>query len=259
MAVALIQGASRGLGLQFTQVLAARANVAKIIATSRTAENSSSLLEICQKYPDKIHLVNLDVTDEKQIKDSVPLVKEWTGGKIDLLVNCSAILHPSGKGETSLRDVSLEGLKKTFETNTIGPLLMSKYYSPLILKSGGFIGSQTEKKHTGILVNISARVSSISDNKLGGWYSYRLSKTALNQATRNLSIELGRGKSKVICVALHPGTVDTDLSRAYHKGVPAGKLFSTEKSVNYLLSVIDNLSYEDTGKFINWDGGEIPF
>lgn len=74
-----------------------------------------------------------------------------------------------------------------------------------------------------------------------------------------MSIELGRGKSKVICVALHPGTVDTDLSRPYHKNVPAGKLFSAEKSANYLLSIIDNLSYEDTGKFINWDGTEIPF
>jgi len=259
MAVALVQGASRGLGLQFTQILASRPNVAKVIATSRTAENSANLAEIRHRYPDKIHLINVDVTDEEHIRNCVPIIKEQSGGKLDLLINCSAILHPSGKGETSLRDVSLEGLKKTFETNTIGPLLMAKYYSPLILKSKGSMGSQTDKKHTGILVNVTARVSSISDNQLGGWYSYRLSKTALNQATKNLSIELGRGKSKVICVALHPGTVDTDLSRPYHKNVPAGKLFSAEKSANYLLSIIDNLSYEDTGKFINWDGTEIPF
>lgn len=102
-------------------------------------------------------------------------------------------------------------------------------------------------------------------------------------ATKNLSIELGRGKSKVICVALHPGdlnkdfffssprhitilfsslhtgTVDTDLSRPYHKGVPADKLFSTEKSVNYLMSIIDKLSVEDTGKCLAWDGNAIPF
>lgn len=99
-------------------------------------------------------------------------------------------------------------------------------------------------------------------------------------ATKNLSIELGRGKSKVICVALHPGiirvlyipqfyffqnvylstgTVNTDLSRPYHKGVPADKLFSTEKSVNYLLAIIDKLNVKDSGKFIAWDGNEIPF
>jgi len=112
---------------------------------------------------------------------------------------------------------------------------MAKYYSPLLLKSSGLFGQQnkqqsTDKKHGGILVNITAKVSSIAgtlivskqsqfkgcitlkifiyaDNQTGGWYSYRLSKTALNMATKNLSIELGRGKSKVICVALHPGII----------------------------------------------------
>ena len=108
MAVALIQGASRGLGLQFAQILASRANVAKVIATSRTAENAASLTELRQRYPDKIHLVNVDVTNEEHIKSCVPIIKEQSGGRIDLLINCSAILHPSGKGETSLRDVSLE-------------------------------------------------------------------------------------------------------------------------------------------------------
>lgn len=108
MAVALVQGASRGLGLQFTQILASRPNVAKVIATSRTAENSANLAEIRHRYPDKIHLINVDVTDEEHIRNCVPIIKEQSGGKLDLLINCSAILHPSGKGETSLRDVSLE-------------------------------------------------------------------------------------------------------------------------------------------------------
>ena len=92
---------------------------------------------------------------------------------------------------------------------------------------------------------------------LGGWYSYRLSKAALNMATKNLSIELGRGKKKVTCIALHPGTVDTDLSRAYHKSVP--KLFSTEESVRMMLEVIDSLSIDDSGKLFTYDRTQLPF
>ena len=94
---------------------------------------------------------------------------------------------------------------------------------------------------------------------LGGWYSYRMSKAALNMATKNLSIELGRGSRKVICVSLHPGTVNTDLSRPYHKNVPEGKLFSVEYSVDCLMTIINNLKAKDTGKFFVWDQSEMPF
>lgn len=92
---------------------------------------------------------------------------------------------------------------------------------------------------------------------LGGWYSYRMSKAALNMATKNLSIELGRGRNKVICVALHPGTVDTDLSRPYHKNVKT--LFSAEQSVQKLLSIIDSLTIQDSGKFFTYDREPLPF
>lgn len=182
MAVALIQGASRGLGLQFSKVLSSRPDVSKVIATSRGAENEAALLEIQRQYPNKLALVNIDVTKEEDIKKSVAAITEKSGGKIDLLVNCSAILHPSGKGETSLRDVSaevtiiiflyskipkflkifLQGLRRTFETNTIGPLLIAKYFSPLLLKGSGMLGSQSDKKHSSLFVNITAKVSSIS-------------------------------------------------------------------------------------------------
>lgn len=94
---------------------------------------------------------------------------------------------------------------------------------------------------------------------LGGWYSYRMSKAALNMATRNLSIELGRSRPKVVCVSLHPGTVNTDLSRPYHRNVPNDKLFSAEHSVNCLMGIINSLSIEKTGKAYNWDGTELPW
>lgn len=106
MAVVFIQGASRGLGLQFSKVLSSRPDITKVIATSRGAENEAALIDIQKQFPDKLVLISLDVTKEDNIKRSVPLITEKAGGKIDLLVNCSAILHPSGRGETSLRDVS---------------------------------------------------------------------------------------------------------------------------------------------------------
>ena len=120
------------------------------------------------------------------------------------------------------------------------------------------------------------RVGSISDNRLGGWYGYRMSKAALNMANKNLAIEHGRGKSRyekflifltlklcfdrrVLCLCLHPGTTDTDLSRPYHKGVPKDKLFSTQFSVMKMMEVVDSASMEDTGRFIAWDGQDIQF
>lgn len=109
------------------------------------------------------------------------------------------------------------------------------------------------------MVNMSARVGSIGDNRFGGWYSYRLSKAALNMTTKNLSIELGRGKKRVICLSLHPGTVDTDLSRPYHKNVAKDKLFTPELSVSKLLTVIDNATIDQSGAYLDYQGEKIVF
>ncbi|XP_023330474.1 uncharacterized protein LOC111702901 [Eurytemora carolleeae] len=108
----------------------------------------------------------------------------------------------------------------TFTVNTFAPLLMAKHLAPLLQKGTGLVGSQQfkedpKKSHSSVIVNMSARVGSISDNRLGGWYSYRMSKSGMNMATKCLSLELGRGKNRVICLSLHPGTTDTDLSKPY--------------------------------------------
>ncbi|XP_072025772.1 C-signal-like [Amphiura filiformis] len=262
MARALIQGASRGLGLQFCRHILKSAPSAYVFATCRNPSSADDLHLLRDSYPERLEIVELDVTQEGQIKNAAELVKERSNGSVDLLINCAAMLHPSGKGETSLKDVSGMGLLDTFSTNTIGPLLMAKYFAPLLAKGSGSFGQPSEdqkKKHTGVLVNMSARVGSITDNVLGGWYSYRMSKSALNMATKNLSLELGRGRSKVICVCFHPGTVNTDLSRPYHRNVPKDKLFTTEYSVECLMSIVDKLSMDDTGKYMAWDGQEIAF
>jgi len=256
MAAVFIQGASRGIGLEFVKMLSSRPGV-EVIGGCRDPEAARQ--RNCN-LPN-VRFVECDVTREEDLQNTSTFIKE-NYGKLDLAVNVSGILHPSGRGETRLQDVGFQALEETFRVNTFGPLMMARYFSPLLQLGSGRIGSQSEdvkQGHTGVLAHISARVGSISDNRLGGWYSYRMSKAALNMANKNLSVELGRGKKKVVCLCLHPGTTDTELSRPYQKGVPRDKLFSTEFSVCRMLEVLDSASMKDTGKFFAWDGQEIPF
>ncbi len=119
------------------------------------------------------------------------------------------------------------------------------------------IFSQSPSVPTSRIVNISARVGSISDNHLGGWYSYRISKAALNMFTKTLSIEMKKHQCCVI--SLHPGTTDTDLSKPFQKNVKPIKLFSTSYSVEQMLNVISTLDMSKSGKFYGYDGSEIEF
>ncbi|OWF49495.1 uncharacterized protein LOC110451712 [Mizuhopecten yessoensis] len=257
--VSLVQGASRGIGLQFCKTILQRHPSSVVIATCRQPNNSSGLQELKAQNPDRLDLCVLDVTKDEQIENVAKFTKEKYG-MLDLLINNAGMLHTSGKGETSLRDVSRKGLLETFDANTVGPLLMAKSFGPLLKSGTGYFGmksADSKKQHASILVNMSAKVGSITDNQLGGWYSYRLSKAALNMCSKNLSLELGRGSKPVLCVSLHPGTVDTDLSRPYHKNVP--KLFTTEYSVDCLLDVVESLTISDTGKFFLYDRTVFPF
>ncbi|KAK8504535.1 hypothetical protein V6N12_017814 [Hibiscus sabdariffa] len=125
-----------------------------------------------------------------------------------------------------------------------------------LLRVGGGLGTERD---VAVVANVSARVGSIGDNRLGGWHSYRSSKAALNQLTKTISVEFGRKKDPVACILLHPGTVDTDLSRPFQRNVPAEKLFTKEFSVQKLLNIINNTKQQDNGKFFAWDGQEIPW
>ncbi|XP_062375601.1 C-signal [Sardina pilchardus] len=260
-AVALVQGASRGLGLEFCKHILSFKAPAAVVATCRNPEAATDLAALAAQHPGRVTVLKVDVSREDDIKGAAEVVKK-SFGKVDLIINSSAMLHPTGKGETGLRDVSAQATLSTLTTNAVGPLIMAKYFSPLLQKGSGLFGQQPPEKakqHSGIIVNITARVGSIADNALGGWYSYRMSKVALNMATRNLSIELGRGRPKVLCVALHPGTLNTDLSRPYHRNVPKDKLFSTQHSVEHLMALIESLNFDKSGKAYAWDGSELPW
>ncbi len=246
---AVVVGASRGIGLAFVDSLLRDLAVARVFATSRRAEVEDNLTELARAHGERLCPLDLDVTAEPTVSTAAAAVA-GEAGRVDLLIYCAGLLHDGDahQPEKRLADVTLEGLQRSFVVNAVGPALIAKHFHGLL--------HRTERA---VFASLSARVGSIEDNRLGGWYGYRASKAAQNMITRNLSIELRRTARSVICVALHPGTVDTALSRPFQGKVPEGKLFSPTRAAGQLLGVIDQLQPEDNGRFLAWDGQPIPW
>ncbi len=166
---------------------------------------------------------------------------------LDLIIATNGILHDGDIiPEKSLGEVSAEKFRRIFEVNTIIPALIAKHFLPKL-----------NREKPSRFAALSARVGSISDNRLGGWYAYRSSKAALNMIIKNSAIEIGRRNKQAIIVGLHPGTVDSDLSKPFQGNVPDGHLFTPEYCAQRLLNVLENLTPEQTGKCFAWDGKEI--
>ncbi|KAF3450204.1 hypothetical protein FNV43_RR06284 [Rhamnella rubrinervis] len=248
--VSMVQGASRGIGLEFVKQLLEKNEKGHIIATCRSPNAATGLAELKNKFAERLSILPLDVTVESTIEESAKFIQERYGS-LNLLINASGILSISDvlQPETTLSKVQKSSLLYAYEVNAVGPILVIKHMWPL-LKIGG--GSGTERD-VAVVANLSARVGSIGDNRLGGWHSYRSSKTALNQLTKTISVEFARRKDPIVCILLHPGTVDTDLSRPFQRNVPEGKLFAKEFSVQRLLSIINSAKSHDNGKFYAWD------
>lgn len=254
--ISMVQGCSRGIGLEFVKQLLQKSEKGHVIATCRKPNEASGLLSLKNMFAQRLSILPMDVTDESTIEASAKSIKDRYGS-LNLLVNASGILSIPDvlQPETTLLKVEKSSLLLTYEINAVGPILVIKHMWPL-LKAGGGTGTDRD---VAVVANISARVGSIGDNRLGGWHSYRSSKAALNQLTKTVSVEFARRKDPVICILLHPGTVDTDLSKPFQRNVPEGKLFTKEYSVQKLLGIIDHAKIQDNGKFFAWDGQEIPW
>ena len=223
----VILGAAGAIGSAFTNLLSQKYPNASLFAFSRNGEHS------------------INYSSEDSIAEAAELAAKEKS--LDLVIVANGILHEETLiPEKSLRDLSAEKFHRVFEVNTITPALIAKYFLPKL-----------NKEKLSVFSALSARVGSISDNQLGGWYAYRASKAALNMIIKNAAIEVGRRNKHAIIVGLHPGTVDSDLSKPFQGNVADGQLFTPGYSAEKLLAVLENLSVEQTGKCFAWDGKEI--
>ena len=220
-------GSSGGIGQAFVDVLSLQYPYAHLHPFSRTGK------------------FQIDYTSEDSIAEAAHTASN--SGPLDLVIVTNGMLHSKEiMPEKSLKELSRENFQHLFEANTIVPSLIAKHFLPHL-----------NRDNTSIFAALSARVGSISDNELGGWYAYRASKAALNMIIKNAAIEIGRRNKNAIIVGLHPGTVDTDLSRPFHKNVPMDQLLTPHQSVTKLLEVLASLTFSQSGKCFAWDGEEI--
>jgi len=239
LTVAVI-GASGGLGSAFAAALEAAPAVARVFTFSRAEVACRSAKTTWQA---------LDLEDEASIARAAETLR-GAGGGLNIAIVATGLLH-DGAGlqpEKSWRSLDHAALQRAFAVNAGGPALIAKHLLPLLVKD-----------RKSVFAALSARVGSIEDNHLGGWHAYRASKAALNMLIRTLAVELARRNDHALCVALHPGTVDTALSRPFRSTVPEGKLFTPDFAAGRLLAVIDSLSPGHSGGLFAWDGQRIPF
>ncbi len=233
MSRAAIIGAGGGIGAALVAALAASGRYETIFALSRDPETRSG----------SIVAGRIDVADPTSIASAA----ESIGGALDLVIVATGTLHDADGGpERSLKALDPARLAHSFAVNTIGPALVLKHFVPLL-----------PRDRPAVIACLSARVGSISDNRTGGWYGYRASKAALNQIVRTAAIEIARSHRQVICVALHPGTVATDLSAPFRSSIPEDKLFTPAFAAEHLLAVLGALTPSESGRIFAWDGVEI--
>jgi len=230
-------GASGGLGSAFVHLLSQKVGV-KIIALSRSAVDFN--LPCVRSH-------QIDFNDEETLRNAAEIAIE--SGPLDLVIVATGLLHNSSvMPEKSIHDLSEKKFQKLFMANTIGPALVAKHFLPKL-----------HRNKRAVFAALSARVGSIEDNQLGGWYAYRASKAALNMIIKTASIEMARRQKLTIVVCLHPGTVASKLSEPFQRNVPNNKLFNPDFAAAKLMNVIDKITTADSGKVFAWDGSEIPY
>lgn len=229
-------GASGGIGQGFVKHLCASTKTARIYSFSRNQGET---------HHEKIIYHPLDLTDERSIVMAAAAIPDDI--KLDIVIIAAGVLHDGDlQPEKSLKDLDFQKFQNVFAVNTIGPALVMKYFLP-----------KMQKEKRSVFAALSARVGSISDNQIGGWYAYRASKAALNMLIKNASIEMARRYKEAVIIALHPGTVDTDLSKPFQGHVPSHKLFTSDQATEKMLMVIDQVMPKDSGKIFDYAGDEI--
>ncbi|MFH0263243.1 SDR family NAD(P)-dependent oxidoreductase [Vibrio barjaei] len=233
----LIVGASGGIGSALSQHILTHTN-ANVFATYRSAQ--------LRVQHARLRWYALDVTAENDY-GSLTMSLNVEVDHLDWVINCVGALSINEQTpEKNIKAVTSNNLMTSIQVNTMPTLLLAKHVLPFLRRSDA-----------PRFATISARVGSIDDNELGGWYSYRCSKAALNMALKNISIEWGRLMKRSCTIALHPGTTDTELSLPFQANVPEKQLFAPDKTAGLLFHILENLRPEDNGRFIAYDGSDI--
>jgi len=226
---AVVFGASGGIGSALADALRTEQNVVRVETVSRSGATDH----------------HCDYHNEANIAETAAAISD--NGPVHLVIVATGILHSEGVApEKTWKSLDAETMAQVFAVNTIAPVMIAKHMLPLLAK---------DRKSA--FAALSARVGSISDNRLGGWLSYRASKSALNMSIKTLSIELARLNKQAIVLGLHPGTVQTPLSEPFRGNVPSGKLFAPEQSAKLLLNTLENATVEDSGTVLAYDGDPI--
>lgn len=230
----LIVGGSGAIGKAFVSHYAKQG--AHIHALSRTVQQAAS---------DQVIYHQIDYDDENTLAAAIQSAS--TQAPFDRVIIATGLLHENALlPEKSLRDLSADKFQRIFAANTIVPSLIAKHALPKL--------NREAPSHFAAL---SARIGSISDNQLGGWYAYRASKAALNMIIRNAAIETARRNKHAVIVGLHPGTVDSPLSAPFRSTVAAEKLFSPTFAAQSMAAVLEGLTPAQSGKCFAWDGQEV--
>ena len=219
---ALVFGASGGIGQAFSRFLESKLGSENVVKISRSFDG-------------------FEISDEEKIFK----LSESIEGSFNLIINATGVLQTTEEGpEKTINVVKQKSMIDMMKINAIGPALLLKNFS-----------KKLDKTKFSVFVNLSARVGSISDNRLGGWISYRTSKAALNQIIKTSSIEINRRNKNAICVGLHPGTVKTRFTEKFQNTT---ETISPEESVKMMMKVIESLSVDDNGYCFAYDGKVIP-
>ena len=253
---------SRGIGLALTRHLLQKTEL-PVVATARK-DPDQTRESILQNLPDidetRLSVLRLDVLNEESIADAASSCSSRFPAKenyLHLAFLVPGILHP----ERSPSAIDARHARDTLLTNTLGPLLLAKHFSPFLPTKSTSLPSPPASNlpAQAVMAMMSARVGSISDNSLGGWYSYRASKAGVNQLAKTLDIYLKqKSGEKAMCMALHPGTVKTGLSKEFWGNVKEEKLFDKDWVAERLFDVVKNMGVDGRGKCWDWKGEEVP-
>lgn len=245
---ALVVGATQGIGFEFVRQILQESQIDYLFATYRSEHTATELHALANQHSGRLHCIEMDLTQEAKIASGIAAIQAVTP-QLHVVINCVGFLHnDQQQPEKALRQLNADNLVNYFQINSIGPVLLAKHLMPLL-----------KHKAPSLFATISAKVGSIGDNQLGGWYGYRASKAALNMFLKTAAIEYSRRNPNTTLVILHPGTTDTQLSKPFQRGVPPEKLFSTERTVSQLLTVLSTVTPQDSGEFFSWDGSRLPW